>query len=351
MKRKKEFIINVVYIAIICALIYFGINYLLSILFPFIMGFVFAYLAIKLCKKVFKEDKKHLRILSLLLIYILIILSITLIVSLGINKIGDFIKTLPNFYTGTLEPYLSSLESTLETFVEGLPEIVSDSLGKATDTIFDTVKTLLSSLASSLVNVTRSFIFNAPEVLVSIILTLVTSFYFVIDYDAIAETFTNALPDKWLYFFYEIKDFVENTLVKILTAYAMIMGVTFIELVIGLTILGISNSGLWSLLIALLDILPVLGVGTVLIPWGISSLITGRIFLGISILVLYIIISIVRNIIEPRFVGINLELHPLVTLMSMVVGLKLFGALGMFGLPLVVSFVKNRNKPLLEETE
>ena len=350
MKRKKEFIINTVYIAIICALIYFGINYLLSILFPFILGFIFAYLALKLCKSIFKNDKKYSRVLSLILIYVLIALFISLVVSLGITKIGDFIKTLPNFYKNTVEPYIGTLEVSFEEFVDDLPDVISDSLGQISDTLFDSIKSVLSTLASSLVNFTKSFIFSAPDAIVSIILTIVTSFYFVLDYENIAESFTKALPKKWLDFFYEIKDFVENTLSKILMAYIMIMGVTFVELLIGLTIIGINNSGIWALFIAFLDILPVLGVGTVLIPWGISSLLTGKILMGIELLVLYLIISVIRNIIEPRFVGINLELHPLVALASMVIGLKLFGAIGMFGLPIVISFIKNRNKNLLEDS-
>ena len=122
------------------------------------------------------------------------------------------------------------------------------------------------------------------------------------------------------------------------------MLITFIELFIGLTLFRVSNSGMWAFLIAFLDILPVLGVGTVLIPWGISSLITGNIVFGIELLVLYFVISFIRNIIEPRMVGFNLGLHPLATLFSMIVGVRTFGAIGMFGLPLLLSFFTTRNK-------
>ena len=122
------------------------------------------------------------------------------------------------------------------------------------------------------------------------------------------------------------------------------MGITFVELLIGLTVFGISNSGMWSLMIAFLDILPVLGVGTVLIPWGLSCLITGRALLGIELLVLYIIITIIRNIIEPKMVGTSLDLHPLATLITMIVGARMFSAVGMFGFPLALSFFQLRKK-------
>ena len=346
MEKKKEFIINIAYIAIICGLVYFIVNYLLSLLAPFIIGFLFAYFTMRISRNVFKNDDKMHRILTLILLYIVIIIVISLLVSFGLNRIGDFIKTLPNFYNTTIEPYISSLEVSLDNLAASLPENIRVSLGEITDNIFDTLKSLLSSLASGLVSITTSIVKTAPETLISIIVAIITSFYFVLDYEDIATWFTTLLPDKVLDIFYEIKDFSENVLLKILSSYLSIMGITFMELLIGLTIFGITNSPMWALIISVLDIFPVLGVGTVLIPWGISSLITGKVLLGFEILILYFIISIIRNIIEPKFVGTSLGLHPLATLSAMIVGVRLFGAIGMFGLPLALAFFVTRKGKL-----
>ena len=344
MEKKKEFIINITYIGIICALIYFGINYLFSIVAPFIVGFIFAYISINIARKVFKNDDKKYRILALILVYIVVILLLSLIIGFGVTKITDFIKTLPSFYINTMEPYISNIESSLDNLAISLPTNIRDSIGQITDNVFDALKSLLSNLATNLVGVTTSFVKSAPVTLVSILVSIITSFYFAIDYEDIAKWFVTSMPDKALNIFYEIKDFTENVLLKILISYLAIMGITFVELLIGLTIFGISNSPMWAFVIALLDIFPVLGVGTVLIPWGMSSLITGRIVLGIEILVLYVVISIIRNIIEPRFVGTSLGIHPLATLISMIIGVRLFGAIGMFGLPLTISFFTTRSK-------
>ena len=213
-----------------------------------------------------------------------------------------------------------------------------------TDGVFEGLKTMLSRLTTGLVNFTTSIITSAPETLISIIVMIVSSFYIVADYENIARWFTSVMPDKALSVFFEIKDFFENTLFKIIGSYVMIMGLTFIELFIGLTVIGISNSGMWAFIISLLDILPILGVGTVLIPWGLSALITGKPLLGIEILAIYLIITVIRNIVEPKLVGTNLGLHPLVTLIAMISGLRLFGFLGMFGLPLTLSFLLTRDK-------
>ncbi|MBR5341543.1 MAG: AI-2E family transporter [Erysipelotrichaceae bacterium] len=352
MAKRKEFIINALYLATICGLIYFGVNYLLGILFPFIMAFVFAYATVRISRKIFKDETKTHRAITLIALYIVIILILVLLISLGINKLGDFIKTLPVFYRTIIDPYISTLENEFVQMSDSLPDNIGDFLNSLSDGVFEGLKNMLSNLTSGMVNLTTSIIKNAPEVFVSIIVMIVSSFYIVLDYENIANWVTTSLSDKSLSVFYEVKDFVENTLFKIIGSYAMIMGITFCELFIGLTLIGISDSGIWAMFIAFLDILPVLGVGTVMIPWGISCLITGRYLLGVELLVLYLVITVIRNIIEPHFVGTDLGLHPLATLISMIVGLRLFSFIGMFGLPLTLSFFMSRSKnkePVKEE--
>ncbi len=349
MDKRKEFIINSAYVAIICAIVFISINYLLPVLLPFIIGFFFAYFSIRISRRFFREDSKLYRSLTLSVLYLIVILLLVLLISSGITKLTDFIKNLPAFYTNTVEPYIGTLESSLLDLSDSLPYSIRDPLSAFTDDIFEGLKGLLSQVTTGIVSITTSFIKNAPDTLVDIIVMIVSSLYMILDYANIGRWFTSALPEKALTVFNEIKDFCENTLFKIMGSYALIMIMTFIELFIGLALIGISNAGMWSFIISFLDILPVLGVGTVLIPWGISALITGRILLGIEILVIYLIITVIRNIVEPRLVGTNLGLHPLATLIAMMVGLDLFSFVGMFGLPLALSFFVTRNKerPLL----
>lgn len=345
MERKKEFIVNIIFITIIFGLIYLFSHYILKIVSPFIIGFLFAYIAIKFVRRFIKKDNRLYRCLSLIGLYLCIILLLILLISFGINKISGFVYSLPNFFNKTINPSINQLKITIDNLNKTLPEDISAVLNTVTESVFDSIKTILSTLASSLVTLTTTVISTTPEVLISIIITIVSSFYIVMDYERIAKWLTDDfLSSKALSWFYEIKDFCENILLKIIKAYLFIMLVTFIELAIGLTIIRINNSGIIAFFIAILDILPVLGVGTVLIPWGVICLLTDKLALGIEILVIYFIITFVRNIIEPRIVGTNLDLHPLATLMAMIVGLQLFGAVGMFGLPLALSFFKNRKK-------
>ena len=99
-----------------------------------------------------------------------------------------------------------------------------------------------------------------------------------------------------------------------------------------------------ALLIAIFDILPVLGTGGIMIPWAVLSLLGGEITRGLSLLALYLIVTVIRNIIEPKIVGKQIGLHPVLTLMSMFVGTTLFGVVGLFGLPILLSLLRYLNE-------
>lgn len=116
---------------------------------------------------------------------------------------------------------------------------------------------------------------------------------------------------------------------------------TFLQVFIGLAVLGVPYAFLLALLIAAVDFLPLLGTGVILIPWAVVCLLLGRIKLGIGLLVLYAVSSVVRQMLEPKLIGEGLGLHPLLSLLSMYAGLRLFGVWGMILAPLVAAAIKS----------
>ena len=147
----------------------------------------------------------------------------------------------------------------------------------------------------------------------------------------------------------DIRDRFFVTVIKYIRSYTLIMLITFAELFLGLVLIGVENSWLYALLIAVFDALPVVGTGVIMIPWAVIELLSGRVSRGVGIGLLWLAVTVVRNIIEPRIVGRQVGLHPLLTLVSMFVGTKLFGMLGLIVLPLgmsiAVSVIKERNQP------
>ena len=129
-------------------------------------------------------------------------------------------------------------------------------------------------------------------------------------------------------------------------AYGLIIVITFCELSLGLFLLKLLNiydSGyipIIAIITAIIDIIPVLGTGTVLVPWALYSLITGDYPLGIGLLVIYVCITVIRQIIEPKLVATQLGIPPFATIMAMYIGSRIFGFIGLFLLPITLVMIK-----------
>ena len=136
---------------------------------------------------------------------------------------------------------------------------------------------------------------------------------------------------------------------KMCKAYALIMLVTFTEVFIGLTILkmiGLFNSSyiaVIAVVTAIVDVIPVLGTGTIVLPWAAYSFITGNVGMGVGLLVLYAVVTVIRQIVEPKLVAGQLGLPPFVTLIAMYLGLKIIGVLGVFVFPIIIIMLKLLN--------
>jgi sporulation integral membrane protein YtvI len=177
--------------------------------------------------------------------------------------------------------------------------------------------------------------------LIFVLVSVISAFYFSVDLKKINESVMSPLSEKWQKRLVGVKDIILDTVVKYLRSYFIIMLITFSILIIGFLILGVKYYFVLSALFAAIDILPVLGVGTMLIPWGIFSLATGNFKLGMGLLVLYAVIIITRQILEPKIIGVSLGIHPLLTLFSMYLGFTLFGIGGMILAPLVTLIIKS----------
>ncbi len=208
------------------------------------------------------------------------------------------------------------------------------------DAVMQMVGNLLSSLASRLPDVAASVFSSLPSVLFFLIVSVVSCFYFCTDDAATLHGLVARLPGAWQQKLPHIRENLRDVLHKYLKAYGILLALTFALLLIGFWILGVEYAFLLAFLIALADLLPVIGVGTILIPWGIVMLIQKKFYIGFGLLILYLAISFVRQVAEPRVLGKSLGLHPLLTLFATYVGFVLFGLLGMLLAPVVALVIK-----------
>ena len=205
----------------------------------------------------------------------------------------------------------------------------------------DALSSLISSITSALPTAAAAILVKIPDFFLFLIVTVISTFYFCTDRDSLSGAITAVLPDSWNAVIPKLKTKLSSTLRGYVKAYLLIMLLTFCEIFLGLSVLGINYAFILSLIIAAVDILPILGAGTIIVPWAIFSLLTSNYKIGIGLLVIYAVISIIRQVAEPRIVGNSLGLHPLATLASIYISVKFIGISGIIIGPIVALLIGN----------
>lgn len=346
MEKYSKFLITFAYYAVIAALAYVVLRYALPMLAPFVIGAAIAYLLrfpIRFLHRKAKLPYKGAAILVVLLFFGLIGTALVLAGVKAINWLVDAINLLPTMYTTHALPFFAEVTQNLEKiFIDLDPDTLS-TLENLAQKALDSAGNLISSLSGTAVSALSGAAVSIPGLFIKLVLLIISTFFIAIDYETIKAFLVRQLDDKTHNLLWEIKNYVGGTLWVCIRSYAIIMTLTFVELSIGLSIVKIEHAVIVALLIAVFDILPVLGTGGIMIPWTVLTAIQGDFRLSLGLLIIYIVITIIRNIIEPKIVGGQLGLHPVVTLSSMFAGAQLFGVIGLFGFPIGLSLLRHLN--------
>lgn len=363
-KKRRDTIINVAYLAIIVGLVYIFFKYCFSVAAPFLLSFFFAVLLQRpirwLDKKTNNKCHTLWSLLSVLLCILILVGPVVLILSLIGREIGEFVSYLSG-QLSDLPNFLATLEKELLNLIKFLPDSIYTSASDYISDIFSKlinnfdlseigidIKSVTSGLTTGVSGI-YGVVKNIPSALIGIVIGIVAWILFTKDYAYIVNFIKLQLPEGKKNILGEIKQIFSKTVLKMIRAYGLIMFITFCELFLGLSILnwiGALQSGyivIIAIAIAVFDILPVAGSGGILIPWALVSLVMGNIKGAIGLMVVYAVITVIRQYIEPKIVGSSLGVHPLVTLAGLYFGLKLFGFMGMFIVPLGVMTIKAFN--------
>ena len=345
-EKRLRFIINVAYFAILAAAAFLLLRYGLPALMPFVLAFLLAYCLkrpIRFLAEKLRLGRRAAALLTVLLFYGTIGLFLAFLSVRAISGVSQVIVNLPGLYAEYAEPVLTSFfESAEEFFLYQDPELLNqlnavweqflNSLGQQVTGLSVEVMGVLSGMASSL-----------PAFFIRLVLMIIASFFIAMDYDALTGFCMDQMSGRTKKIFLQIKEYVVGTLFVCIRSYALIMSITFVELAVGLTLIGVEYSVAIALFIAVFDILPVLGTGGIMIPWVILEAFRGDLALAVRLLIVYVAITVIRNILEPKIVGSQIGLHPVVTLASMFLGAQLFGVIGLFGFPIGLSLLRHLN--------
>lgn len=339
-EKRRQFIINFVFFAIIAGILYFSLNFLVSWLMPFIIGFIIAYMMNPLITWTVRKTKiKRKLIASIYTVTLAVIfgLLIWLLVYLIIRYSQEYFYLLPEFMNNELIPAFVKVNAWVNNFIEGFSPDIKIQIYNLQNELLNEIQRLTINISRNglvlLTNITTSL----PFILITFIFTVLATIFTNIDFPNVKYFLLDIMPTKFSILARNIKVSFKQTVGKYLIAYIKIMSITFIELSIGLTILKIPNSIFIAFLIAIFDVLPVLGTGGIMVPWIIIAFILGNTPLGVGLLILYAVVTVVRQFVEPKIVGDQLGLNPLVALISIYLGYIWFGVAGMLLIPITAN--------------
>lgn len=352
-----HFLIRFAYGAVILGLIFLGFKYALPLLMPFLLGFLFSALLRVPARFLSKKLRINRQLVTTLLVTVFFLLLGVLTLLIG-SELFTFARTAVSRFNTVIMPAVEQLTELASKWTNRLDPNVVSVLEGVTNSALLSLRDKIGAISTEVVTGIMSAV---PSSLLNVIFMIIATYFISLDFGFLRWAIARRIPEESYHKLTASLDYCKTTVGRLLRSYALIMCITFVEQFVGLTILGVDYAILIALAIAVFDILPVVGSGTIMLPWAVVALVTGDYKRGVGLLILYGIITVIRQIIEPRIVGDHVGLHPLLTLGCMFVGYRVFGGVGLLGLPFlcavlvglerdgVITLLPQRDIPLPED--
>ena len=325
------------YFALALAGLWFCLRFLLPIAMPFLLGILLALAAEPLVHTLQRIPKLPRPAASVIGVGIALVIAVLLVLTLCaflLRELGSLAGVLPDL-EDTAITGLSSLEEWLTDLAQKAPKGISPILTQGVEGIFSNGNALLDEVISWLLALASTILKALPDSALGLGTWIVSSFMLSSRLPKIRRWISSHLPEAWHEKYLPHLKTLKKTALGWLLAQAKLASVTFGVLSVGFFILQISHPLLWAAVVCLVDILPILGTGTVLIPWSLVCFLQGNNLQAIGLLAVYGVASLLRSILEPRLVGKQLGLDPLVSLIAFYTGYQLWGILGMIFAPIL----------------
>lgn len=342
---------NIIYVLLIflglCIALKLSIFYM-----PFLVAFIIS-LIIEPAIKFIMRKTNLTRRTSSIIIFVLVFVIILGLLAWGLITLFSESSSLLQSLNDYFDKFYIQFQGLISQFNFDkihLSEEVLQVIQNSTGDILETASNWLRNGLTGLINVVTSI----PSIAISFGITIIALYFICVDKIYIIDQIEHHLPKVWVMRIgRHLKDLI-STLGGYLKAEASLVLVSFAISLIGLYILEFTGFNiqyplLMALFIGFVDALPILGSGTVMIPWAIICAVNGDINLGIAIIVLLIIMSIARQVLEPKLVSKNIGVHPIFTLIAMYTGFKFIGIIGLLIGPIVLIIIKNIFASLIDQ--
>ena len=329
-------LINIWYCITLVFLVFLAIKFALPILLPFILAIIVAAvlkMPIDLLESKLKLNRVFVSFVLVTVVLLIFISSIGVLSYSIYDWLSETLEYLPNLIPA-LTDLTNKITSAIDVLGESLPHSFESTLKQLPSNFIEGITDWITKTLSSLAK-------GIPDGFLTVVITILSSYLITKDYNKLGAFFRSTASPKLYDNIIKTKKLFFTKTIGIIKGYAIITLLTFLQLYIGLELLNINHANAIAAVTSLVDLLPILGVGAVLVPWAIISFITGNVLQGVGLLILYSVVTIVHNIIAPKIVANQIKLDALTVLASMYIGYSLVGFGGLVFAPLITSVARD----------
>lgn len=322
---------NLIYVIILVCIFLYAVPKVLGFFSPFVVGFLLSLVAnpvVRFLEKRIKIKRKYgSAIMIVTVIGGMVLLCYGIVIAL-VAGLSDFVNYIPTLYHDAgIE--LTKAAQQLQDLINRLPldkEVDFTSLGGL---LGNWVTGFISDIDAGSVSAVGDAAKSLPNILVGLIVGILATYFFITDHDKLSQNIYKYFPAL----FSGNSLLIYRELLRVIWGYFKaqfkIMGVMYLVLAIGLSVIGVKYGWIWAAGIAFLDMLPVFGTGFILWPWSGIKLLSGNYGMAAGMLIIYAICQVTHQLIQPKLIGDSVDLNPFTTLFFMFIGYKLKGMLGM----------------------
>lgn len=265
-------------------------------------------------------------------LFLLVLLLLVYLLGLqAFAQLVEYWSKAPQYFKGANQ-FLNSTIHQAQDMLNGISPGLADSLSSFTANITSYLQSLIDTVSSTFL----SFAKTLPNLFVTSIVFFVALYLFSYSLDTMRASVLSFFDESSQNQVDEVLGSLKKSIFGFLRAQLILSLFTYVITLTGLLILGVNYPLAIALLVTIVDILPILGVGSALVPWAVYLLVTGDYFTGVGLILLFILITVIRRVLEPKVIGDAVGIGALPALISMYVGFKLVGVIGFFVGPLVI---------------
>lgn len=325
------------------AALWLGTRYVLPVALPFLLGTGLALLAeplVQLAGNRLRFPRWLATGLGVTAALVAVLAIVSLLGAVVVRELGNLVRNLPDLESTARQGMLLT-QDFLVGISEGAPESVRPMLQRTVLNFFDDGSVLLQEVTGKIPGVVSTAVARVGDGAFGVATAVLAAFFISVRLPELKQKLHDRIPQRWQQEYLPAARRVRKALGGWFKAQCKLLGITYLIVAAGFLILRIPYGWAWAILVALVDAMPILGTGTVLLPWALVNILRGKTLQAVGLFCIYGATLATRSVLEPRLVGRQLGLDPLITLLALYLGYRFWGIPGIFLAPVLVSTAKS----------